>query len=78
MKGKSKPKTKSVSKTYLPDSHVLSYVFLGVGITIFILNLASLLSFMPKAYSYVAFDVSVFASIVIILFSAYHLTTDKN
>ena len=80
MAAKKKASHRSVSHHEHTDikmnNKTISYIFLGVGITIFVLNLASLLSFMPSSYSVIAFDVSVFASIIIILFSVYHMTID--
>ncbi len=51
----------------------VSLFFLGVGLCLFFLNISSMLSFLPSEYSHVAFDISVFSSMLIILYSVYNL-----
>lgn len=56
----------------------ISYVFLGAGLMIFIMNISAMLSFLPKQYSYLNFDVSVFASILLIVYVVYSLHEKKH
>ncbi len=51
----------------------ISYVFLGVFLLLFGLNLTAMLSFMPSRYSALSFDMSVFTSIFAIVYIVYTL-----
>ena len=51
----------------------LNYIFLGVGLTLFITNITSLISFVNSAYSFSAFNVSIFSAILIIIMSVYNI-----
>ena len=57
----------------------ISYVFLGVGLVLFLLNISSLLgltlTFGAIEYSYLDFDASVLASMLLILYVVYNLST---
>jgi len=55
----------------------VSLVFLGVGLSLFLLNISGILSFLPKSYSFTFFDVSVFSSMIIIIYSVYILHNEK-
>ena len=57
----------------LGGKKVINIVFLGVGLTLFLLNISGILSFLPRSYNITAFDVSVFSSIVIIIYATYAL-----
>jgi hypothetical protein len=61
-------------KEFLPDLKEVSLVFLGVGLTMFLLNITAMLVFIPEQYSFVAFDIAIFASIILILIPIYYLT----
>lgn len=62
---------------FSPNLKSVSLIFLGVGLTMFMLNITSMLVFLPVEYSYIAFDISSFASIMLILFPVYYLTNLK-
>lgn len=70
-----------VKKSFVPsayrDEKKVSYVFLGVGLSLFILNVAAMMSFNPAKYSYYAFDISVFASMMIVIYTVYILHKDE-
>lgn len=51
----------------------VSYVFLGIFLAVFGLNLSAMLSFMPMEYSAMAFNVSVFTSAIAIVYIVYTL-----
>lgn len=55
----------------------ISLVFLGVGLTLFFLNISTMLSYLPLKYSEIAFDLSVFSSMLIIIYATYNLHMDK-
>ena len=61
----------------LGSKKTLSYVFLGIGLCLFFLNISVMLSFLPQSYSFTAFDISVFSSIIMILFAVYILHHDS-
>ena len=63
---------KGMSKV-LGNTRNISLVFLGVGLTLFFLNLATFMSFLPEKYSFAFFDISVFSSMLIIIYSTYNL-----
>jgi hypothetical protein len=74
---------KSISHLVEKEWRAISYVFLGVGLVLFVLNISSMLgltlTFGAIEYSYLSFDASVFASILLILYVVYNLsTTHKN
>lgn len=57
----------------------ISFVFLGVGLVLFLLNLTAMLgltmTFGAFEYSYLGFDASIFSSILLILYVVYSLST---
>ena len=57
----------------LGDNKTVSTIFLGIGLCLFLLNVTSMLSFLPNNYSFEAFYISIFSSMVIILFATYEL-----
>lgn len=66
-----------VKKSVFHDKKIISYVFLGVGFTLFLLNVSGLLSFMPGKYNVTAYDISVFSSIIIIVYAVYVIHNEK-
>lgn len=70
-----------VKKSFVPsvyrDERKVSFVFLGVGLTLFILNISAMMSFNPIKYSYYAFDISVLASMMIVIYTVYILHKDE-
>ena len=69
---------KSLIPSVFRDERKVSFVFLGVGLSLFILNISAMMSFNPVKYSYYAFDISVFASMTIVIYTAYVLHNNKN
>ncbi len=63
-------KKKSNSSVF-HDKEKMSYVFLGVGLSLFFLNISAMMSYNPVKYSYYAFDISIFSSIIIVLYTVY-------
>ncbi|MCA9459815.1 MAG: hypothetical protein KC550_04675 [Nanoarchaeota archaeon] len=61
----------------LGSKKTISYVFLGIGLCLFFLNISVMLSFLPQTYSFTAFDISVFSSIIMVLFAVYNLHYDN-
>lgn len=55
----------------------VSYVFLGIGLTLFLLNISGMLSSLPFSYNFTAFDISVFSSMLIVLYSTYIIHHEK-
>ncbi len=68
---------KSFKELLEENELVVGYIFLGIGLALFVLNVSSLLSFLPREYSYIGFDLSVFSSILIIVFAVYIITLKK-
>ncbi len=64
------------NKSIFADEKIISQVFLGIGLMLFLINISSFLSYLPYDYSYLSFDISIFSSILIIVYSVYVL--DKN
>jgi hypothetical protein len=64
-------------KRGLGSSSQVNLVFLGIGLTLFLMNLSAFLSFLPRDYSEVFFDISIFSSILIIIIATYNLTKHK-
>ena len=60
----------------LGNSKTISYVFLGIGLTLFLLNLSTFLAFLPEKYSVTAFDISTFSSIIIIIYATYVISKE--
>lgn len=55
----------------------VSYVFLGVFLLLFGLNLSAMLSFLPMNYSTLAFNISVFSAVLAIVYIVYTLHEKK-
>jgi hypothetical protein len=70
---------KSFSHLIEKEWRAISYVFLGIGLILFLLNISSLLGLTitlgAVEYSYLSFDASVFASVLLILYVVYNLST---
>jgi hypothetical protein len=59
---------RTFSEIISTNQHNIAYIFLGIGLALFVLNITSLISFAFSAnYAYLPFDISTFASIVVIL-----------
>lgn len=69
-------KINSLSKTFGGTKKINS-VFLGIGLTLFLVNISSFLAYLPSEYSELAFDISVFSSMIIILVAVYNLHEKK-
>lgn len=75
---KHKHKSKEVDfEEILKDTKTINLAFLGAGLMLFLLNISSFLAFLPKEYSFTAFDISVFSSILLILIAVYNLHSEK-
>ncbi len=61
----------------LGNNKNISLVFLGIGLSLFLLNISGLLAFLPVKYSFSSFDIPVFSSMLIILFSVYILHNER-
>lgn len=55
----------------------VSYTLLGVGLCIFALNISAMLSVLPMMYDELAFNVSVFGSILMVVYIVYSLHEKK-
>ena len=56
----------------------INYIFLGVGLALFFINLVVFMSFVDTLnYSKYLFNISVFASIFIILVTVYNVTMNN-
>ena len=54
------------------NKNAVSYIFLGIGLTLFMLNISTLLSFtLPGKYAFTPFDLSTFGSMIIIIAATY-------
>lgn len=63
---------KSVLDSVFGNAKEVGYIFLGVGLLIYVMNLATFMTFVQtQVYPYTAFNVSVFASVLVILYSVY-------
>ncbi len=69
-------KINSLSKTF-GGTKKINAVFLGIGLCLFLVNISSFLVYLPVDYSEVAFDISVFSSMIIILVAVYNLHDKK-
>ena len=57
----------------LGSKKTINLVFLGIGLTLFVINVSSMLAFLPSSYNSTAFVISVFSSIIIILVAVWNL-----
>jgi len=72
MKHKHYQKNESFVELILENKDLISYIFLGIGLILFMLNIASLLSFtIPGTYAFTPFDLSTFGSMIIIISATY-------
>jgi predicted tellurium resistance membrane protein TerC len=55
----------------------VAFIFLGVGLAIFVLNIASFLLPYVVDYNYINFDISTFGAVIIILVSTYMITEGR-
>lgn len=70
-------KKKGTIHELLSHRKEVSLIFLGIGLVMFLLNISGLLAFLPKSYSFSAFNISVFSSMLIIIYSTYVLNSEK-
>ena len=57
----------------LGTKRTISLVFLGIGLTLFLLNVSGILAYLPKSYDITSFDISIFASMIMIIYATYML-----
>lgn len=60
-------------KSLIQDQKTVNLVFLGVGLILFMLNVSTLLAYLPVTYSYTLFNISVFSSMIVILVAVYNI-----
>lgn len=76
-----KSKKGSLSELLQREWKAVSYIFLGVGLTLFLLNISALLGLTIANgaidYNYIGFDVSIFSSILLIVYIVYTLHEKK-
>ena len=59
---------------FLVEEHTnVVYAFMIVGIVIFLLNITAMLNYPIVKYSYIFFNLSIFSSMLLILFGVYSL-----
>lgn len=66
-----------LNKTF-GDKKVVGYVFLGIGLSLFLVNISSFISLLPVAYAYLAFNLSIFSSMLLIIIAVHFLTIEKH
>lgn len=62
---------------FFSHTREISLVFLGIGLIMFLLNISGLLTHLPESYSHSAFNISVFSSMLIIIYATYVLSANK-
>ena len=62
---------------WLEQRRLVANIFLGVGLMLFLINISSFLAFLPWEYNHLTFNISVFSSMIIILFAVYILHYEK-
>lgn len=72
-----KRESKSMGHLLEHNWTAVSYIFLGVGLLMFLLNITAMLSYLPERYSMIAFNISTFGSIILIIYVVHELT-EKN
>jgi phosphate starvation-inducible membrane PsiE len=77
-----KKKEKNSSEDFreiIKDRKIVSLVFLGIGLALFLINISSFLAYTPMIVNYdeLAFNISVFSSILIIVYAVYILQEGK-
>lgn len=68
-----KQKKGSLEKFFEEKWEAISYIFMGIGLMIFSMNITFMLSFLPNTYSTLYFNLSIFSSILLILYVLYTL-----
>lgn len=71
-------KNKGSIHDFFSHTKEISLVFLGVGLVMFLLNISGMLAYLPDSYSHSAFNISVFSSMLIIIYATYVLTAEKH
>ena len=61
---------------WISNKRLVAHIFLGVGLVLFLMNITGMLNFLPRQYSYLSFDISVFSSMLVIIFAVYILHYD--
>lgn len=63
-------------KSLLEKNHKkTNFVFLGIGLTLFVMNITTLISFVKDMnYNFMLFNVAIFSSMIIVLMSVYYIT----
>ena len=72
---KAKHKSAAVSKLIEENQKKANYVFLGIGVTLFVMNVTAFISFVKDmTYDFMFFNTAIFSSIIIVLISVYYIT----
>lgn len=70
---RTKEKGKKIQEVLEGNIKNTNYIFLGVGLTMFIMNVTAFLSFVDGVYSYLFFDLSILSSMIIIIITCYNI-----
>ncbi|MDA3855720.1 MAG: hypothetical protein PF569_05650 [Candidatus Woesearchaeota archaeon] len=60
--------------TLLSKRKEISYIFLGVGLLLFVLNITSLIGYVNTLeYPFMLFNISIFGSMLLVVFAVYEI-----
>lgn len=76
--GKTKQKREKVGKILEKNHKRINYVFIGIGLTLFVMNVTAFISFVKDLnYDFMFFNTAIFSSMILVLIAVYY-TTEVN
>ncbi|MFW6285696.1 MAG: hypothetical protein ACOC16_00835 [Nanoarchaeota archaeon] len=68
-------KDQSMTEIIVKNHKKTNYIFLGIGLTLFVMNITAFISFVKDvSYDYMFFNTAIFSSIIIILMTVHYIT----
>jgi hypothetical protein len=75
---KNKRNKGSVGKILEKNHKRINYVFIGIGLTLFVMNITAFISYVKDLnYDFIFFNTAIFSSMILVLIAVYY-TTEVN
>lgn len=71
-------KTDSLVQIIAKNHKRSRYIFLGIGLTLFVMNITTYISFVrDMSYSFALFNTAIFSAMILILITVYYIYEDE-
>lgn len=72
-------KASNIKKILEKNHKRTNFVFLGIGLTLFVMNLTAFISFVKDMnYNFIMYNTAIFSSMIVVLMAVYYMTEVKD